>query len=98
MADRLRYETIDGEQYLMIEGELENTGLRAASVPKVEISILDRRRQVIDQWIFDPPGLVLRRQSKLRFETRRLAPAGANSVEVRPLEGTRSDNRAPSRL
>ena len=96
--DKLRYEEEGGQYYLVIEGELENTGSRAASVPKVELSILDSRRRVLDQWVYDPPGLVLRRGSTLKFATRRLAPAGAQSVEVKPLEGTRSDNRAPSRL
>lgn len=93
--DRLRFEEEDGVRYLVISGELENTGRRAASVPKVELTILDRQRRVLDRWTYDPPGLVLRRQSTLEFETRREAPAGALSVEVRPLEGTQSDNRAP---
>ncbi len=93
--DQLRFETVDGQSYLIIPGQLTNTGTRAASVPKVELTILDNLRRVLDQWVFDPPGLVLRRQSTLRFEARRVAPAGAASVEVRPLEGTQSDNRAP---
>ncbi|MBO6506401.1 MAG: zinc-ribbon domain-containing protein [Kordiimonadaceae bacterium] len=93
--DQMRIETIDGVNHVMIVGRLENTGTRAASVPKVEISIKDTRGRVLDQWVFDPPGLVLRRASTLRFETTRPAPAGMASVEVKPLEGTQSENRAP---
>ena len=93
--DQLRFETVEGQSYLIIPGQLKNTGTRAASVPKVELTILDNRRRVLDQWVYDPPGLVLRRQSTLLFEARRPAPAGAASVEVRPLEGTQSENRAP---
>ena len=93
--DQLRFETVEGQTFLIIPGQLKNTGTRAASVPKVELTILDGRRRVLDRWVYDPPGLVLRRQSTLEFEARRVAPAGAASVEVRPLEGTQSENRAP---
>lgn len=96
--DQLRYETVDGQNMLVIVGQLENVGQRAANVPKVEISIIGSSGRVLDKWIYDPPGLVLRRLSKLQFETRRPAPLGARSVEIRPLEGTRSENRAPSQL
>lgn len=96
--DQMRVERVDGQDQVLIVGRLKNTGQRAANVPKVEIKILDRNRRVLDQWVFDPPGLVLRRLSELRFETTRPVPPGMASIEVRPLEGTRSDNRAPSRL
>ncbi len=98
LRDRMRVETIDGQSQVVIVGQLENTGQRAANVPKVEISIKDRSGRVLDQWVYDPPGLVLRRLSRLSFETTRPVPPSMHSVEVRPLEGTRSDNRAPSQL
>lgn len=98
LRDRMRIETVDGQSQVVIVGELKNTGQRAANVPKVEISIKDGRGRVLDQWVYDPPGLVLRRLSRLSFETTRPVPAGMQSVEVRPLEGTRSENEAPSRL
>lgn len=98
VQNRTRVETVDGQSQVIIGGELENTGNRAANVPKVEISIKDGRGRVLDQWVFDPPGLVLRRLSKLTFETRRPVPAGMASVEIRALEGTRSNNEAPSQL
>lgn len=98
IQDRTRLETVDGQSLVVIGGELENTGNRAANVPKVEISIKDRQGNVLDQWVFDPPGLVLRRLSKLPFETRRPAPTGMASVAIRALEGTKSSNEAPSRL
>ncbi len=98
IRDRMRIETVDGQSQVVIVGQLENTGQRAANVPKVEISIKDGRGRVLDQWVFDPPGLVLRRLSSLSFETTRPVPDGMMSVEVKPLEGTKSDNRAPSQL
>ena len=98
VQNRTRVETVDGLSHVIIGGELENTGNRAANVPKVEISIKDERGRVLDQWIFDPPGLVLRRLSKLPFETRRPVPQGMASVEIRALEGTKSNNEAPSQL
>ncbi len=98
IRDRMRIETVSGQSQVVIVGELKNTGQRAANVPKVEISIKDGRGRVLDQWVYDPPGLVLRRLSTLAFETSRPVPAGMNTVEVRPLEGTRSNNEAPSQL
>lgn len=98
IQERTRLETVDGQSHVVIGGELENTGNRAANVPKVEISIKDRQGNVLDQWVFDPPGLVLRRLSKLPFETRRPVPPGMASVAIRALEGTKSSNEAPSRL
>ncbi len=98
VQNRTRVETVDGQSQVIIGGELENTGNRAANVPKVEISIKDGRGRVLDQWVFDPPGLVLRRLSKLPFETRRPVPADMASVEIRALEGTKSNNEAPSQL
>lgn len=98
IRDRMRIETVDGQSQVVIVGQLENTGQRAATVPKVEISIKDGSGRVLDQWVFDPPGLVLRRLSSLSFETTRPVPDGMMSVEVKPLEGTQSDNRAPSQL
>ena len=98
VQNRTRVEEIDGRSYVIIGGELENTGNRAANVPKVEISIKDGRGRVLDQWVFDPPGLVLRRLSKLPFETQRPVPPGMASVEIRALEGTKSNNEAPSQL
>ena len=98
-GDRTRVETVDGKQQLVIRGFVENTGNRAANVPLVEISVKDRRGVVIEQWNYAPQGLVLRRLSKLEFETMLYPiPAGANVVEVRSLEGTRSTNEAESKL
>ncbi|WP_262693850.1 zinc-ribbon domain-containing protein [Kordiimonas aquimaris] len=98
-GDRTRVETVDGKQQLVIRGFVENTGNRAANVPLVEISVKDRRGTVIEQWNYAPQGLVLRRRSKLEFETMLYPiPSGANVVEVRSLEGTRSTNEAESKL
>ncbi len=98
VQNRTRVVTVDGQSQVIIGGELENTGNRAANVPKVEISIKDGQGRVLDQWVFDPPGLVLRRLSKLPFETRRPVPPGMASVEIRALEGTKSSNAAQSQL
>lgn len=98
IGDLTRIDTVDGERVVVIVGELENHSTVAASVPKVEISIKNSRGQTLDQWVYDPPGLVMRKQATLRFETTRPVPAGMASVEIRPLEGTKSTNEAPSRL
>ena len=98
VQNRTRVEMVDGQSQVIIGGELENTGNRAANVPKVEISIKDGQGRVLDQWVFDPPGLVLRRLSKLPFETRRPVPSGMASVEIGALEGTKSSNAAQSQL
>lgn len=98
-GDRTRVETVDGKQQLVIRGFVENTGNRAANVPLVEISVKNNRGVVVERWNYAPPGLVLRRRSKLEFETMLYPiPAGANVVEVRSLEGTRSTNEAESPL
>jgi len=98
VQNRTRVEMIDGQSQVIIGGEIENTGNRAANVPKVEISIKDGQGGVLDQWVFDPPGLVLRRLSKLPFETQRPVPSGMASIEIRALEGTKSNNAAQSQL
>lgn len=98
VQNRTRVQLVDGQSQVIIGGELENTGNRAANVPKVEISIKDGQGRVLDQWVFDPPGLVLRRLSKLPFETQRPVPPGMASVEIRALEGTKSSNAAQSQL
>jgi hypothetical protein len=90
-----RIDTIDGKQQLVISGVIENTGNRAANVPLVEISIKDGTGRVIDQWNYEPEGLVLRRHGEIKFEVTRFPiPVGMKSVEVRSLEGTRSTQEA----
>lgn len=98
-GDRTRIEIVDGKQQLMIRGFVENTGNRAANVPLVEISIKDAQGALLQQWNYAPPGLVLRRRSKLEFETMlHPVPLGTAAVEVRSLDGTRSNNEAESKL
>lgn len=90
-----RIDTIDGKQQLVISGVVENTGNRAANVPLVEISIKDGSGRVIDQWNYEPEGLVLRRHGEIKFEVTRFPiPTGMRSVEVRSLDGTRSTREA----
>lgn len=93
-----RFEEIDGKNQLAVRGFVENTGSRAAHVPQVQIFIKDRNGNILDQWLHEPVGLVLRRGQQLQFETFRYpVPSGMASVEVKALEGTRSNTEAAAR-
>jgi len=96
--NQTRIEVVEGQRFLVISAQLENTGNRAANVPKVEITVVDNSERTVDQWVYDPPGLVIRRLSKLRFEIRRPAPYGVKGISIKALEGTKSNNEAPSQL
>ncbi|TNE61745.1 MAG: hypothetical protein EP335_15095 [Alphaproteobacteria bacterium] len=85
----------EGQMALVLRGYVENTGNRAANVPRLLIEIKDGRGRVLDSWTFDPPGLVIRRGAKLAFEqSRSPIPTGAATAEVKVLEGTKSSTEA----
>ena len=95
---RSRLEVIDGVDTLIIEGYVENRGRAAASVPKVRVDVLDAAGASVDNWVFDPPGLVIRRGMQLEFTTTRTpVPDGAASATVAVLEGSRSETEAAPR-
>lgn len=84
-------ETRGGEQGLALNGYVENAGTTGASVPQVRAMIKDRDGNILDSWIINPRGLILRRQQKLPFDTfRSPVPPGAYNVEVKVIEGSRS--------
>lgn len=94
-SDRTRVETVEGRPVLMVRGFVENTGTVAgamtATVPQVQIDLLDRQGRVLETVITDPKGFAIRRGSKLDFETSVFPiPSGVANVSVKVLEGTRS--------
>ncbi|WP_247119102.1 DUF3426 domain-containing protein [Kordiimonas marina] len=90
-----KVEQRDGKMALVLNGYVVNEGNRAANVPKLQINITDGSGKVLDSWTFDPPGLVLRRGSRLPFEQARSPiPIGAARAEVKVLDGTKSTTSA----
>ncbi len=94
--DRTRIESVDGRNTLMVRGFIENTSDRtSATVPKVQVQVLDKDGRELTSWIIDPPGQILRRSARLNFETSLYPiPSGAANVKVDALKGTRSDAEA----
>ncbi|WP_286830182.1 MULTISPECIES: zinc-ribbon domain-containing protein [Kordiimonas] len=93
--DRTRVETRDGNPVLMVRGFVENPSTaefgRTASVPRVQVDVLDRSGNVLETVITDPEGFAIRRGARVDFETSIYpVPAGATNVSVKVLEGTRS--------
>ncbi len=84
-------ETRDGQQVLVLRGYVENMGRTGANVPKVRASIINSSGQVIDSWVFDPPGLLIRRGGRLQFEQiRSPIPVGISQVKVEVIKDSRS--------
>ncbi len=91
----LSVETRSGREGLMLRGYVENTGKTGANVPQVRAAILDKNNQELDSWIFNPIGLILRRDQKLNFEEfRSPIPPGAYKAEVKVIEGSKSNRDA----
>lgn len=87
---RTRVEQVDGKNLLMVRGFVENLGTTGASVPQVLVEIVDARNRVLDQWITEPAGLIIRRGGRVNFVTSRDVPAGIASVRVSVIEGSKS--------
>ncbi|UTW55148.1 zinc-ribbon domain-containing protein [Kordiimonas sp. SCSIO 12610] len=88
-------EVIDGTQTLMVRGFVENKSRRAASVPKLELQVLDNRGRVIQNWIHEPKGSIITRGAKLNFETSLSpVPQGVVRAVVKVIEGSKSSARA----
>ncbi|WP_262692028.1 hypothetical protein [Kordiimonas aestuarii] len=96
--DRTRVENVDGRNTLMVRGFVQNMSKeRSATVPKVQVDVLDKGGRILKSWVTDPPGQILRRQAVLNFETSLYPiPSGAANVAVKVIEGTRSDAEARS--
>ncbi|UTW58489.1 zinc-ribbon domain-containing protein [Kordiimonas sp. SCSIO 12603] len=81
----------NGEQALILRGYVENLGTTGAKVPQVLAQIFNANGQVIDSWVFDPPGLLIRRGGKLDFEQVRVPiPVGIANVQVSVIKDSRS--------
>lgn len=87
---RTRVEQVDGKSLLMVRGFVENLGTTGANVPQVLVEIVDANNQVLDQWITEPAGLIIRRRGRVNFVTSRNVPAGIASVRVSVIEGSKS--------
>lgn len=96
--DRTRVEAVDGRNTLMVRGFIENTSDRtSATVPKVQVQVLDKDGRQLTSWVIDPPGQILRRKARLNFETSLYPiPSGAANVKVDAIKGSRSDAEARS--
>ena len=84
-----------GDNYLSLNVVVHNDGRRAARVPKLQITFVDRQSQPIGRWIVDPPGKILSRGSHLNFNVRRMDyPVGIYSVVVTIVDGSKSEGEA----
>ena len=84
----------NGETVLVLRGFVENAGQRAARVPRLKAAILDVAGNILDNWEFDPPGKLISRGQKLRFEQTRAIPAGANQAVIEIIDGQYSQTEA----
>lgn len=85
-----KQEAINGIPSLVIQGYVENLGTTGASVPQVLVEIVDVNNRVLDQWVTEPAGLIIRRGGKVNFTTTRAIPSGARNVRVSVVEGSKS--------
>jgi predicted Zn finger-like uncharacterized protein len=90
-AKGVSIETVNGVQTLVLRGYVENAGTTGANVPQVRASILDSRGGTITSWVFNPPGLIIRRGQQLKF-TQHYSPVPPNAVsaKVDVVEGSKS--------
>ena len=94
--DQAQWITQDGINYLVLTVIVKNDGTRAATVPQVRITFLDRQNQPLGNWIEDPPGRVLRRGSFLRFRVERPDyPVGVYRIVTSAVDGSASEGEAP---
>ncbi len=88
-------ENVDGRQILIVRGYVENKGGRAATVPQLELQVLDNRGRVIQNWVHEPEGSIITRGTKLNFETTLSpVPSGVVRAVVKVIEGSKSSARA----
>lgn len=87
---RTKVEQVDGQNRLMVRGFVENLGTTGAHVPKVLVEIVNSRNQVLDKWVTEPAGRLIRRRGKVNFETSRDVPLGIASVRVSVIKGSKS--------
>ncbi|MBL4639600.1 MAG: zinc-ribbon domain-containing protein [Kordiimonadaceae bacterium] len=87
---RTRLEEVDGKNILIVRGFVENLGTTGAHVPKVLVEIVDEKNRVLDKWVTEPIGRLIRRRGKVNFETSRDVPPGMASVRVSVIKGSKS--------
>ncbi|MEX0299345.1 MAG: zinc-ribbon domain-containing protein [Kordiimonas sp.] len=87
---RTKVEQVNGKSQLMVHGFVENLGTTGANVPQVLVQIVDANNNVLDQWVTEPAGLLIRRGGRVNFVTSRDVPIGIASVQVEVIEGSKS--------
>lgn len=87
---KTKVEQVDGKSVLMVHGFVENLGTTGANVPQVLVQIVDARNNVLDQWVAEPTGLLIRRGGRVNFVTSRDVPVGIASVQVSVIDGSKS--------
>ena len=81
------YETQDGQDVLVITGDLVNITSRELSVPAIRVSLTDGDRRELYHWSFLPGVAVLRPGQLTAFRTRLPSPPpAARHIELRFLE------------
>ncbi|MFC3050458.1 zinc-ribbon domain-containing protein [Kordiimonas pumila] len=87
---RTKIELVDGEEKLMVQGYVENLGITGANVPQVLVQIVDNDGAVLDEWVVDPVGLIIRSKGRAYFTSMRDVPVGIANVAVSVIDGSRS--------
>ncbi len=87
---KTKVEQVNGKSQLMVHGFVENLGTTGANVPQVLVQIVDANNNVLDQWVTEPAGLLIRRGGRVNFVTSRDVPIGIASVQVEVIEGSKS--------
>jgi len=90
---RTKIELVNGEEKLLVNGYVENLGTTGASVPQVLVQVTNSAGKVLDEWIVDPVGLIIRKNGRAPFTSMRDVPMGIANVNVSVIEGSKSSTR-----
>lgn len=90
--DGVSFETIEGQQAMVVRGFIENNGTTGANVPVVLARILDVNSRELARFEIHPPGLIIRRGGKLDFIGYHTpVPAQAAQVAVEVVPGSKAN-------
>ncbi len=87
---RTKIDLVNGEEKLVVHGYVENLGETGANVPQVQVRIVDKNGAILDEWVVDPIGLIIRKQGRAPFSSIRDVPIGIANVEASVIEGSKS--------
>lgn len=92
IPDGVSFETIEGQQAMVVRGFIENNGSTGANVPVVLARILDGNSRELARFEIHPPGLIIRRGGKLDFiGYHSPVPAQAAQVAVDVVPGSKAN-------